>query len=371
MGYYVTICGCIALLYGSWKVAPKKINKKYLLIVILFVLWFLATFRATSVGADTLNYTELFEQIKGFTFREVFTADIYDGGYTHKVDFEVGFKLLIYLWVNIFFFLPARSALGLVSFLTLFFVYKAIRYQSPMPIMSIWLYITLAFYQTSLNMQQNALAIAIALWAIKFINEKKSIYWMLALLFATLIHMSSLFLMPLYWLSKIKFDGKKFVLTIGVIGGVLAFSEGAIRAISRFIPIQYLGYLNTEKNATDELLVLVLHCILIASIYFVTNAFIKRNKNTIRFNIYINPYFMCFIAEIALYMLSLTALGLARAATLFSPTLILYIPILIGSIQIKATRKRAMYSIILLSFIAYVIRLAINNIGSTQPYSFV
>lgn len=371
MFWYIFICFCLAIIYILWNVIFRGEKwKRFFLVVMLGILWFFATYRDNSVGADTKNYLVLFEQIRECNFKEAIMLSTYDASHRYIIDWEIGFKFILYVYSKVFFFLPYRSVGGFITFLTLLFLYRASIKQSPYEFLTVWLYVTLAFFQTSLNMMQNALAIMIVLWAIQFINEKKMFSWIIAIILASFIHLSSLVFLPMYWIARIKFNRHRFSIVIFLMIGVSIFSEKFIRVIAKFVPSRYMVYLKTDKTAWLQLLVLLVHCLLIWIVVLVSslkNRDDKEGKN----NVFIEPYFMFFLAEIALYILSMSAEGLLRGATLFSPVVVLYIPVLIKKGNNLWQRKISLILIIVISFLGYLFRMSFNNIGQTQPYSFI
>jgi hypothetical protein len=60
----------------------------------------------------------------------------------------------------------------------------------------------------------------------------------------------------------------------------------------------------------------------------------------------------------------------ARVAALFGPYLIFYIPQLLSEIGNEKRRNNLIIIIVAISFLQYILRLSINNIGGTMPYSF-
>ena len=60
----------------------------------------------------------------------------------------------------------------------------------------------------------------------------------------------------------------------------------------------------------------------------------------------------------------------SRMAALFGPYLVLLIPRMLTLIENRARRRDAATLIVILSGIQYVLRMCINNIGGTLPYSF-
>jgi hypothetical protein len=60
----------------------------------------------------------------------------------------------------------------------------------------------------------------------------------------------------------------------------------------------------------------------------------------------------------------------SRMAALFGPYLVILIPRMLTLIENRARRREAATLIVMLSGIQYILRLCINNIGGTLPYTF-
>jgi hypothetical protein len=60
----------------------------------------------------------------------------------------------------------------------------------------------------------------------------------------------------------------------------------------------------------------------------------------------------------------------ARMAALFGPYVILLIPQMLSLIESKTRRQNAAFLLAVASGVQYILRMCINNIGGTMPYSF-
>ena len=373
MFWYLVICGLFLIISITTNIAGKNYDtRKYGLINMLFVLWFFASFRSIYVGADTKQNLALFDQLRNMNLSQVIHSSIYGWNYRYTVNWELGYKLLIFVYLKAFFFFSTRTALGFISLLLFWFLYKLIIQQSSFPLLSVWLYLTLGFFQTGLNMMQNALSIVICLWAIKFIKEGKPLKWCVSILFGTLIHNSALIFLPMYWIASIRFT-RKVIPWLLLAYVVLALgSSRVIRLLEYIVPIGYRGYMHYSSSIGSSMLVIVLHFSLLLPIVLlqIMSATYTGNELNMKEKIIQQPYFTFFVAEIGLYILAITSAGFLRVATIFSPALVLYIPNVVNTIEEEKNKRVIIVMIILISILGYILRMSMNNIGSTQPYSF-
>lgn len=75
--------------------------------------------------------------------------------------------------------------------------------------------------------------------------------------------------------------------------------------------------------------------------------------------------------EMLFFCIGYDVAAATRMAALFGPYLIIFIPRLIETgIESKSVRLNVIALVMVLSGMQYIVRLQINNIGSTMPYQF-
>lgn len=377
MFWYLIICGLLTLVY-ILKVSLNSRGIRFSGVApCILILWFFSFARDYTVGADTKNYVALVEQLKNFSFTQLYEGYIYNWAGRYIIDWEYGFRLVVWILSKTVGLISTRMVIACYSLITLIFLGKAVTRQSSFPMLSIWLYVTLCFFQTSLNMSRNAMAIAIILWGLKYVKERSLIKWLGVICVASSIHNSSWLFLPVYWIGNIEFNERKTVLTLIIAGIVYITYDQLYENIIGYVPTQYSTYLDVNESASSELMVLLLHICLIAAVVIQgkIGAFDKKRRlkeKSMRKDsvLYVQPYYTIFILEVMGYILSLYSKGLLRVATLYSPAIILYIPSLIESAKTNIGKKELQISIIIISLIGYILRMGINNIGMTQPYIF-
>ena len=83
-----------------------------------------------------------------------------------------------------------------------------------------------------------------------------------------------------------------------------------------------------------------------------------------------NLYLWAFIMELEFYWLSFRLEIFSRVSFLFSPVLILLVPFVTDNMRFVKNKKLINGIFYTLIGVQYVLRLSINNIGSTMPYMF-
>ena len=92
-----------------------------------------------------------------------------------------------------------------------FVIYTYAYKESPNPIFSIYLFVTMTFYLSFFNTMRQNLACAILLLAIPYVRKKKLIPFLIAVTIAGLIHLSSFAFVFIYLFAHIKLTPKKVI----------------------------------------------------------------------------------------------------------------------------------------------------------------
>lgn len=162
---------------------------------LLFVVLTLFAGLRGAFTSDYSHYVSYFRYVRELPIREVLTR-----GFT----MERGFVLLSH-FVGLFTDSGALYML-LIAAITLGFFFAAFQEQSIMPCLSVLLFVAIGNYYESFNATRQVLAIAIAFWATRYINEKKTDFWkyLIWILLAGLIHRTVLIMIPFYAVKWIR-----------------------------------------------------------------------------------------------------------------------------------------------------------------------
>lgn len=193
--YYWNLVLILALGLPLCVYKPNKIKKAVYIGISMAYLWFLATFRQ-GIGFDYYSYIEIFEQVRQ---ARGFTALM-------GVSFELGFTLLTK--VMTLFIHDPTVMYGVYELLILapiaWFIYRYCRDAW----FSVWLYVTLTFFYTSMNFTRQSLACSVVVLGYRFLRDKKMVRFLLIVALAALFHKTALIMAPVYFLCHIKLNKK-------------------------------------------------------------------------------------------------------------------------------------------------------------------
>lgn len=182
-----------------------------------------------------------------------------------KIPQEVGFVTLMF--VTRIFSENYQVLLAVCSFLTVFPVLLAVRRKSQMPVLTMVLYVTLAYYPLSLNAIRQSIAVSLLFLAETYRGEKRSL-WLLLSLLAVLFHSSSVVVFIIFSLVRRINVKLTTLLVIALIAGASTASLmqfGFVQALLDGLNDRYLGYLETAEGAgLGTVLVLATHITIIA-----------------------------------------------------------------------------------------------------------
>lgn len=137
------------------------------------------------------------------------------------------------------------------------------------------------------------------------------------------------------------------------------------RILRRILPYRYARYMTSEGFSNASILVGVFGAILFLLVWFFMN---DSERDICIEKCYIGNWM--FTLNMCFFGLNLAIEAGARMAALFGPYLICLIPQMIDEIKDSERRRWLITIIVMLSFMQFVARLLINNIGGTMPYQF-
>jgi len=171
------------LLKGSERIKPAAFW------LLVFLLIFISAIR-WNVGTDWYSYTEFFRNIQNYVERPE----------TNMM--ERGFTYLNY-WVAIlngnYTILLTVMAIGMIGL-------KAKVFYEHRSIMMICLFLYFCYYMADIFGVRQYLAISITLFAVRYIETKRFIPFLICILLASSIHITAIIFIFAYWLYHIKFS---------------------------------------------------------------------------------------------------------------------------------------------------------------------
>ncbi|GHU81644.1 hypothetical protein AGMMS50284_1960 [Clostridia bacterium] len=367
--------------YYYLKECGKDAEKPVLIFACIFLLFF-AAFRANTVGADTNQYLWVFNWMKRTPFSRVPTATSHNWYSTGQ---ELMYKY--YNKVLTYFFSNQQTITISNSILLITGLYLLIKKQSTDKWLSVFLYFTLGMYQLALNLTPSSIASLFCLAAIPFAVKKKPVQYFIIVAAAFAFHNSAIAFAPIYFLVKIKITPKVFwTIIIGSLGTIIVFLRPLITLLGILLPSKYDAYLHRESPIKEAAMVWIVHFGLFMLCWFIS----RKDKNFFEKN---RVGVLMIVLESIFYFFALTGSIFSRAAFLYAPYLIVSIPQMLyykhtdKETELQASGANSLvlqnqkqntheavfkYILIIMFFVIlqYVLRLQINNIGTTMPYKF-
>lgn len=183
------------LLMLSKKTKDKK--KKTILISISFLTVFLVSALRVNVGTDYQSYVNWFNEIDQFSFH-----------YTNFLFNNMIF--IIKLITN-----NPQCLFVITSFIILILIYTYAIEEFEDYDMALFLFIVLGFYFSTFNGIRQWLAIAVFMFSFKYIKQKELIKYLGCIIVASLFHITSLLLIPAYFLFKLNIKDRYKMIIIG------------------------------------------------------------------------------------------------------------------------------------------------------------
>lgn len=315
-------------------------------IILFLFLFFFRAFRSKNVGGDLEEYEMMFNYICNWTLPQALTI---------SKGYEPGWVIL-----NKFLSLFSKDfqivmiVVALIT--TISFFWFSFRY-SPDPYLTLFIYVTLGFWGSSFNNERQALAISILLFSVYYIQKRKFLRFLILVLLATSIHLTSIVFLITYFIYGYKYK-KEYLFVSAIIGFTcFLFAEPLINFVIQLIPFYSRKYTAGEWESSGGfgyLLMLVLVCLVSLLLYPK-----KSNRKQDLF------FYMIVVAAI-LQVFSLKMPFIQRLVKTFSIAMIITVPYMISNCN-PNSRLVAKTVVIVGLFAFYVVGL-VNDTISLVPY---
>ncbi len=245
------------------------------------------------------------------------------------VSSEFGFNLIVKGMQGLFGYDNYLPIFALFSFLTVFFFVKALHDQGKYYAFSLFLLMTGGYYFQSLNSVRYYLALAMALFAMKFVLRGELLKFIIWVVVASFFHKSVLFVIPVYWVARYLAGVRLKKWHFGVAGGLvlsLIFGQKFYRTIVFKIYPYYensafdngqLSYINIGKCICVVLLCLICY------------------KSSIRKDFVNRFYFFLNLAGLMIYCCGSFIPETSRIGYYMIVSQIFLLPRVIGDIEVK------------------------------------
>lgn len=234
--------------------------KRYYLNILFFILVLIMGLRGISVGVDTLNYLEIFEDISKASFNSLISGFFYG---SQEIGFVVYVKLISLIWSNYQFYLLISA------FLYCFLFKRFIEHSTKDYFIASIIFLSVGIYLGAFNMFRQMFAIALLINAWLYFKEKRFYLTILISLLAFTFHVSSIFFVIVYVIYALK-DRVRIIRFIPLI---LLLVYGIFDILlDKFAPylMHYNNYLDNHKTIQEANSVIMLWIIeVIISLYFI------------------------------------------------------------------------------------------------------
>lgn len=304
-----------------WKGTSKL--KKAIFITIATFQWILISgLRHISIGADTLNYYNIFNSIKDISWTELFD-NLYKINFSKAEGRDPGYDIFektVQIFTHDYQMFLIIIAV-IFTFSIGYFIYK----NSSEPFFSFLIYSCLFYAFFALTGHRQTLATALVVFiGYELIKKRKLIPFILIVLVASTIHKSAILFFPFYFLSNIKLT-KKYLISLLTVGILLLLMGNSLYApLANFLG--YENYLDTYIGGTETFTFMMVIITLIS--LWRRKKMIQNNKQSIHF---LNAVIIATLLSI----LTLDNQSFMRIQQYYSLFIMLIIPEIINTFEKK------------------------------------
>lgn len=344
MEAYFILISIVLLIY---LIPSKRVTKLYLIAIILILFSGLRE----NVGTDFKMYKNLFYNLNNLNNVESYYFGDIEKGY-------ILFNKILYS-INshhrILFIGTSVVIIGLI--------FNCIYKYNKNYLLSILLFIGMGYYHSSFNGIRQYMALVIFVYSIRFIINKNIKKYIICIFIACLFHKTVVMMLPIYFINKIRFNKKRFLLTIIpilLIGFSYEFIVNNLSIISNYY---FQKYLNSEYlysgigGISNYIYIMSFIVIYIVSILRYSSIVVKY-ENVKIFII------LCGIS-IVFMLLGLKSLLFFRVSLYFSIFYIFLIPMILDTLNIKL--RLAIYPIGTIWFLYFFVTTLLHRDGAI-PY---
>lgn len=200
MIYYFYVNSIILLSFFSFfnkKIRYQNyvINTPFYTVLFIFILFFI--FRDISIGSDFEEYVIHYNMLLSNKFSIIAKEQ------------EYLYRFLEHIFVMLS--LPSWAFFSFLYLLMYYLILKGMPSNKNLMALGVLSLFVGGFFFFSLSAVRQTMAIAIFFYAIQFIIKKQFIYYLAAVIIASLFHLSAFVLIPLYFLNRFKYNSKLFI----------------------------------------------------------------------------------------------------------------------------------------------------------------
>lgn len=344
---YITVAAVTVLLASMvdnrpaaqpYRITRQQMCNRVCLLSVFLILFSLSACRL-NVGNDYAKYVE---------FMHLINCDAY-------VPTEIGFNLLVKLVYGLSGFENYLFVFAVYAFVTILFFLLAMYEQSDDFPLTFFLFMSLGYYFQTFSTVRYYLALAIALYSMKFVLRRQWGRFVVLILLGSTFHKSLLVVIPLYILASLPW--KKWQLTIGALFcTTFVFCQDFYL---KLVVLLYPTYEDTEYLEGGTSYINILRCLAVLVfaglvIYMQKRGGREHNADAeddrrFRFYFYLN------LGALVLYVFCSFLPIISRIGYYLTVSHILFLPMLLRRVESERWRKLFRLGIILAALLYFAI----------------
>lgn len=372
MFIYLGVFAISTILLASVELSKNKLIREFISILAILLPAILAGCRDSSVGVDTGAYGISFFQSACLSdsFMEFFKP------YMTSITGEPLFFLIIYIASR--FTNNYHAGLFAYNLITIIFLYAGMKRYKKLMNTPIWLGMLLyylAFYNRTLNMMRQAIAISVVFYSVSYLFEKKFYKYIIWIIVAFGFHNSAiigLLFLPMYLILDqennitIKKQLKRSIIFLGCV--ILLLSIGSVGInflVSKgIVRDNYLNYLSGGRYSSHKLSI---GLVMIYIIYFIL--YMKHYKYLNQRRLHATFFAIISILSIFSCFGSLISTFISRIGYYFTPLQMLSMANIVNCYNIKS-KKDWIILIVSYTLLIWFITFVIKGHEGTIPYIY-
>lgn len=308
-------------------------------ILSVFVILFALSACRLNVGNDYARYVE---------FMHLVNCDAY-------VPTEIGFNLLVKLIYGLSGFENYLLVFAVYSFVTVLIFLLAMYEQSDDFPLTFFLFMSLGYYFQTFSTVRYYLALAVALYSMKFVLRRQWGRFVVLILLGSTFHKSLLVVIPLYFLASLSW--KKWQLAIGALFcTTFLFCQDFYLKVVVFL---YPTYEDTEylEGGTSYINILRCFAVLIFAgwVFHMQRRTDEQHKPDAEDDRRFRFYFYLNLGALVMYVFCSFLPIISRIGYYLTVSHILFLPMLLGRVENKRWHKVFRFGILLAAVLYFVI----------------
>ena len=344
---YITVAAVTVLLAGMvdnrpvtqpYRTTRQQMCNRVCILSVFLILFALSACRL-NVGNDYAKYVE---------FMHLVNCDAY-------VPTEIGFNLLVKLIYGLSGYENYLLVFAVYAFVTILVFLLAMYEQSDDFPLTFFLFMSLGYYFQTFSTVRYYLALALALYSMKFVLRRQWLRFVVLILLGSTFHKSLLVVIPLYFLASLSW--KKWQLAVGALFcTTFLFCRDFYLKV---VVLLYPTYEDTEYLEGGTSYINILRCAAVL-IFAGLVCYMQRREtgereaadgDDMRFGF----YFYLNLGALALYVFCSFLPIISRIGYYLTVSHILFLPMLLGRVENKRWRKLFRFGILLAAILYFVI----------------